>query len=153
MTLMANTYSSLFLHIVFSTKNRKQWIVPEIENRVWSYIGGIARTHNLTAIQVGGVEDHVHVLVLAKPVHSPSEIAKWLKAESSKWIHEEFDQMRTFAWQDGYGAFSVSRSNVPAVVDYIERQREHHRKEPFEDEYERLMKLHEVDYDRAYLLD
>jgi REP element-mobilizing transposase RayT len=153
MTLMANTYSSLFLHLVFSTKNRKKWIVPEIENRVWSYIGGTARTHNLTAIQVGGVEDHVHALVLAKPVHSPSEMAKWLKAESSKWIREEFDQMRTFAWQDGFGAFSVSKSNVPAVVDYIKRQREHHEREPFEVEYERLMTLHEVDYDLAYLLD
>ena len=153
MTLMANTYSSLFLHVVFSTKNRTPWIVPEIQTRVWSYIGGVARTHNLTAIQIGGVEDHVHALVLARPVHSPSEIAKWLKAESSKWIHAEFDQMRTFAWQDGYGAFSVSRSNVPAVVDYIERQRDHHCKESFEREYERLMKLHGVDYDPVYLLD
>ena len=150
---MANTFSSLFLHLVFSTKNRKQGIVPEIENRVWAYIGGIARTHNLTAIQIGGVEDHIHALILSRPVHAPSEIAKWLKAESSKWIHEEFEQMRTFAWQDGYGAFSVSKSNVPAVVDYIKLQREHHIKEPFEQEYERLMKLHEVDYDRAYLLD
>ena len=151
MTSMSNTYSSLLLHIVFSTKNRKKWIVPEIDNRVWSYIGRIARTHDLSAIEVG-VNDHVHALVLGQPVHSPSDIAKWLKAESSKWIHEEFDQMQTFAWQDGFGAFSVSKSNVPAVVDYITRQRERHRKEPFEDEYERLMKLHEVDYDQEYLL-
>jgi putative transposase len=153
MNKMANTYSALFYHIVFSTKNRKLWIKPDIENRVWSYIGGIARTHQLTAIQVGGMEEHIHALLMAKPIHSPSDIAKWLKSESSKWIHTEFDQMKTFAWQDGYGVFSVSKSNVPAVVEYIKNQREHHKKETFEEEYERLMKLHEVDYDPRYLLD
>jgi len=150
---MANTYSSLFYHIVFSTKNRKSWIKPEIENRVWSYIGGIARAHNMQAIQVGGIDDHVHALLRAKPVHSPSEIAKLIKTETSKWIHQEFDQMRTFAWQDGFGVFSVSKSNVPKVVEYIKRQREHHSGESFEDEYEQLMKLHDVEYDPRYLLD
>ncbi|MEO7659250.1 MAG: IS200/IS605 family transposase, partial [Pyrinomonadaceae bacterium] len=150
---MANTYSSLFLHIVFSTKNRKRWITPEIEHRVWAYIGGIARIHGLTAIQVGGTEDHIHALILARPIHSPSAIAKWLKADSSKWIHQEFENMRSFAWQDGFGAFSVSKSNVPAVVDYIMDQRKHHEEESFETEYERLMKLHEVDYDPKYLFD
>jgi putative transposase len=150
---MANTYSSLFLHVVFTTKHRERWIHTEIENRVWAYIGGIARTHKLTAIQVGGVEDHVHALVMPKPIHAPSEVAKWLKSESSKWIHEELEKMKTFGWQDGFGAFSVSKSNVPAVVQYIKNQREHHKKESFEEEYERLMKLHEVDYDPKYLLD
>ena len=90
---------------------------------------------------------------MAKPVHSPSEVAKWIKADSSKWIHEEFERMKMFGWQDGYGAFSVSKSNVPAVVEYIKNQREHHKKESFEEEYERLMKLHEVDYDPQYLFD
>jgi len=150
---MANTYSSLFYHLVFSTKNRKSWIKPEIENRIWSYIGGIARAHNMQAIQVGGIDDHVHALLRAKPVHSPSEIAKLIKTETSKWIHQEFDQMRTFGWQDGFGVFSVSKSNVPKVVEYIKRQREHHLGESFEDEYEQLMKLHEVEYDARYLLD
>jgi REP element-mobilizing transposase RayT len=150
---MANTYSALFYHIVFSTKNRQTWIHDEIENRVWAYIGGVARTHQLTAIQVGGTEDHIHALVMAKPINAPSDIAKWLKAESSKWIHEAFEKLRMFGWQDGYGAFSVSKSNVPAVVDYIKNQREHHKKESFEVEYGRLMTLHEVDYDPRYLLD
>lgn len=149
---MANTYSSLFYHVVFSTKHRQRFIHREIENRVWSYIGGVARTHNLTAVQVGGIEDHVHALILARPVHSPSEIAKWLKAESSKWIPSEFERTRAFGWQDGYGVFTVNKSKVPDVVDYITRQREHHSKESFEEEYERLMKLHGVDYDVQYLL-
>jgi putative transposase len=150
---MANTYSSLFYHIVFSTKHRKHWIKPEIEQRIWQYIGGIARTHSMTALQVGGIDDHCHGLIMAKPVTAPSKIVQHLKGESSKWIHTEFDNMRTFAWQDGYGIFSVSKSKVPDVVDYIKNQREHHEKESFEEEYERLMKLHGIEYDPKYLLD
>lgn len=150
---MANTYSSLFFHVVFSTKNRKKWVHADIEDRVWAYIGGVARHYKIVAIQVGGTEDHIHVLVMTKPIHAPSDIAKWLKADSSKWIHNEFKNMSTFGWQDGYGVFSVSKSNVPRVVEYIQNQREHHEKESFEDEYVRLMKLHEVDYDPQYLFD
>jgi putative transposase len=151
--IMANTYTSLFYHVVFSTKERRRLIHQDIESRFWAYIGGIARTHQITAIQVGGIEDHIHALVLAKPIHSPSQIAQYLKGESSKWVHEEFEKMRLFGWQDGYGAFSVSKSKVPDVVDYIKNQREHHQKETFEEEYERLMKLHGVEYDERYLFD
>ena len=150
---MANTYSCLFYHIVFGTKHRQSFINQEIENRVWSYIGGIARTHTLTAVQIGGIENHVHALVLARPIHSPSQIAQWLKGESSKWIHTEFPRLISFGWQDGYGVFSVSRSKVPDVIEYIKNQREHHQRESFEEEYERLMELHGVDYDKNYLLD
>ncbi len=141
---MANTYSSIFYHIVFSTKNREKWIVAGIENRVWAYIGGIARKHGCTAIQIGGVENHIHALILSPPKFSPSEIAQFLKGESSKWIHEEFPKTVKFGWQDGYSAFSVSKSIVPKVVDYIKNQREHHQGKTFEDEYLELLKLHEV---------
>ncbi len=84
---MANTYSSLFYHIVFSTKHRKELIRPEIEQRIWQYIGGLARTHAMTALQVGGMPDHCHGLIMAKPVIAPSKIVQHLKGESSKWIH------------------------------------------------------------------
>jgi len=87
---MANTYSNLFYHIVFSTKGRFSFIDRQIEERIWAYIGGIARKREMTALQVGGIENHFHVLVLAKPVVAPSQIAQWLKGESSKWIHDEF---------------------------------------------------------------
>lgn len=149
---MANTYSSLFYHIVFSTKHRQDFIFTEIEERIWAYIGGIARTHNMTALQVGGMENHAHALVMAKPIHSPSQIAQHLKGESSKWVHTEFPDVRLFSWQDGFGAFSVSKSKVPDVIEYIKRQREHHQTESFEEEYERMMKLHGVEYDPQYLL-
>jgi REP element-mobilizing transposase RayT len=142
---MANTYTSIFYHFVFSTKNRQKWIGANIENRVWSYIGGIARKHKCTALQIGGIEDHIHALILSPPIHAPSEIAKFLKGESSKWIHEEFPELRGFGWQDGYSAFSVSKSIVPKVIEYIKTQREHHQKKTFEDEYLDLLKLHEID--------
>lgn len=139
--------------MVFSTKHRQNLIDKDIEERVWAYVGGIARTHNMTALQVGGIENHAHALVMARPVHSPSQIAQHLKGESSKWVHTEFPSLSLFGWQDGFGAFSVSKSKVPDVIDYIKRQREHHERESFEEEYERLMKLHGVDYDPQYLLD
>jgi REP element-mobilizing transposase RayT len=150
---MANTYSQLFYHLVFSTKGRLKLIDQEIENRVWSYIGGIARKHDLTALQVGGIEDHIHGLVMARPVVAPYQIPQWLKGESSKWIHDEFPAISRFNWQDGYGIFSVSKSNVQSVIEYIKNQREHHNKQTFEEEYISLLKLHRVDYDERYIFD
>lgn len=149
---MANTYTSLFYHFVFSTKNRQKWISKEIENRVWSYVGGIARKNKCAALQIGGIEDHLHALILSSPVYAPSQIGQFLKGESSKWIHEEFQDLRGFGWQDGYAAFSVSKSAVPKVVEYIKHQRKHHRRKIFEDEYVDLLKLHEIDaVDERYI--
>ena len=128
-------------------------ISPDIEARVWAYIGGIARQHGLIAVIVGGIENHIHVLVLAKPKFAPSQIVQWLKGESSRWIHETFDEMRSFEWQDGYGIFSVSKSSVPDVVDYIKNQREHHEKQSFEEEYVSMLKLNGIDYDERYVFD
>jgi len=148
---MANTYTSLHYHVIFSTKNRERWIVPEIEQRVWGYIGGIARAHRLTALQVGGIEDHIHALVTAPPTIAPFQIAQFLKGDSSKWIHEEFSALRNFGWQDGYGAFTVSKSNIPAVIQYIQNQREHHRKKTFQEEYLEFLHANNIEYDERYL--
>src|SRR5436853_7786885 len=148
---MANTYTSLLYHIVFSTKDRIEHLKPEIEERIWSYIGGVARKHQMTALQVGGVEDHIHALVMAPPVYSPSQIAKFLKGDSSKWVHEEFPRLRGFGWQDGYSAFTVSTSSVPYVVEHIRNQRVHHRKKTFQEEYLELLTKHGVEYDERYL--
>ncbi len=150
---MANTYSNLFYHIVFSTKGRLDIIDVQIEARVWAYIGGIARKHGLIALQIGGIENHIHILIIAKPSISPSQIAQWLKGESSKWIRQEFPNLQKFGWQDGFGVFSVSKSQAPQVIEYIKDQREHHKKQSFEDEYIALLKLHGVDYDERYLFD
>ena len=102
---MANTYTALYYHVVFSTKNRVAYLKPEIESRVWAYIGGVGRAHKITALQVGGIEDHIHALVMASATLSPSQIAQYLKGDSSKGIHEEFPEMRGFAWQDGSWIF------------------------------------------------
>ena len=150
---MANTYSNLFYHIVFSTKGRKNLIDREIEQRVWAYIGGIARNREIVAVQVGGIENHIHVLIMAKPKFAPSQIVQWLKGESSRWIHETFPELRSFEWQDGFGVFSVSKSNVPEVVEYIKNQREHHARQTFEDEYISMLKLNGIDYDERYVFD
>ena len=148
---MANTYTSLHYHVIFSTKNRERWLVPEIEQRVWEYIGGIARAHRMTALQVGGIEDHIHALVTAPPTIAPFQIAQFLKGDSSKWIHEEFSALRNFGWQDGYGVFTVSKSNVPMVIQYIQNQREHHRKKTFQEEYLEFLHANNIEYDERYL--
>jgi putative transposase len=148
---MADTYTSLYYHIVFSTKNRVDYIKPEIEQRVWEYLGGIARENKMAALQVGGIEDHIHTLVKALSTLAPSKIAQLLKGGSSLWIHTEFPELRGFAWQDGYGAFTVSKSAVPDVQRYIQNQRGHHRKVSFQEEYLEFLKKHGVDYDERYL--
>ena len=149
---MANTYSQCFYHIVFSTKGREKLITSDIELRVWSYTGGILKNHDMSGIRIGGIEDHVHVLTMAKPVEAPSKIAQLIKGESSKWIHTELPNLKNFAWQDGYAVFTVSRSIVPKVAEYIANQREHHSTKGFEDEYRELLRLHEIDFDEKYLL-
>jgi REP element-mobilizing transposase RayT len=105
----------------------------------------------MTAIQIGGVEDHIHALVNASATLSPSQIAQFLKGDSSKWIHEEFPTLRNFAWQDGYGGFTVSKSNLPDVVRYIQNQREHHRKKDFQEEYLEFLKRHGIEYDERFI--
>src|SRR5436853_6973986 len=143
---MANTYTSLHYHVIFSTKNREPWLVRDIEQRVWAYIGGVARAHKMTALQVGGTEDHIHALVTAPATLAPSQIAQFLKGDSSKWMHAEFPRLRKFAWQDGYGAFTVSKSNIPEVISYIQNQREHHRKKTFQEEYLEFLQKHGIEY-------
>ena len=148
---MANTYTSLHYHLIFSTKNREPWFTTDIEQRIWAFVGGIARAHNMTALQIGGVEDNIHALVTARATIAPTQIAQYLKGDSSKWIHEEFRSLRGFRWQDGYGAFTVSKSNIPEVITYIQTQREHHCKRTFQEEYLDFLIKNGIEYDERYL--
>jgi REP-associated tyrosine transposase len=148
---MANTYSSIHYHLVFSTKNHVAYLTPDIEQRVWAYIGGVARKHKMIALQVGGFDDHIHALVMAPPILSPSQVAQYLKGDSSKWIHETFPELRDFAWQEGYGAFTVSKSNLESVVSYIQKQREHHQQRTFQEEYLDFLQKHGIEYDERYV--
>jgi REP element-mobilizing transposase RayT len=146
---MANTFSQLYLHLVFSTKDRIALITPDIEQRVWSYMGGVAKKHGLVPIQIRGTDDHAHALLGVPTTMAPADAAKYLKGDSSKWLRAEL--LPDFGWQDGYGAFSVSKSLIPTVVRYIQNQREHHKRHSFEGEFVELLKLHEIEYDERYL--
>lgn len=148
---MANTFTSLHYHMVFSTRNRERWISPDVEERIWAYLGGIAKENKVHPIQIGGIEDHVHLLLGAPASLAPSKIAQLIKVGSSAWIHDTFPNMKGFAWQDGYGVFSVSKSNIPDVVEYIRGQREHHRTRTFQEEYLAFLKRHEIQYDERYV--
>jgi putative transposase len=150
---MANTYTSLHYHIVFSTKNRERWLRPEIEQRIWAYLGGIARENGLKPLSIGGVDDHVHLLVSMPPNISVSEALKQIKGGSSGWVKENFPGCRGFGWQDGYGAFTVSKSQILEVEEYIRKQREHHRVKSFMEEYRAFLDKHEVEYKEEYLWD
>jgi putative transposase len=150
---VANTFTSLHYHFVFSTKKREPWIRDDIEERVWSFLGGIARENKMKAIKIGGMPDHIHLALGLPPTLAVSEAAKLIKGGSSQWIKTEFPGMRGFGWQDGYAAFSVSKSNLSEVVTYIDKQREHHRKKTFQEEYVAFLERHKVEYDERYLWD
>ncbi len=148
---MANTYSALYFHIVFSTKNREPWLKADPAPRVWEILGGIARDHRMTPIQIGGFDDHVHALVSSPPALAVSKAVQYLKGVSSKWIHEEMRGFKAFAWQDGYGAFTVSKSQIASVVNYIRDQRNHHAKLSFQDEFRAMLQKHDLEFDERYV--
>lgn len=148
---MSNTYTALHYHIIFSTKDREPWLRHDIEERVWSFIGGIARENGMKSLRIGGMPDHVHAVLSLPPTLALSKALQHLKGGSSKWIKEAIPGMQGFSWQDGYAAFSVSKSNLSEVLTYVEHQREHHRVKVFQDEYLAFLERHGIEYDKRYL--
>jgi putative transposase len=148
---MANTYTCLHYYIIFSTKDREPWLKPDIQDRVWSYLAGIAQNNKMNPIQIGGMPDHVHLVVGLPTTLSMSEALHLIKGGSSKWIKEELPGMRGFAWQDGYSAFTVSQSNLAEVVSYVKNQHEHHRVKTFQEEYLAFLEKHGLEYERRYV--
>ncbi|MCI0348815.1 MAG: IS200/IS605 family transposase [Acidobacteriales bacterium] len=147
---MSQSYVSNLVHIVFSTIERRQLIRETDQARLWAYIAGIGRNHDMTVITVGGVLDHIHVLTHIPPIFSIAKAVSVLKANSSRWMNE---RGKSFAWQKGYGAFSVSVSNLERVKNYIDTQVEHHRRRSFEQEFIALLKKHKVPYEPARIFD
>jgi putative transposase len=147
---MAQTCGNVVVHLILSTKQRKPLITPEIHSDLFAYLGGIVREMRATALIINGTCDHVHMLVRIRPAHSIAEIARVIKTNSSKWLHEKGHK---FAWQAGYGVFSVSESNIPAVTRYIATQEEHHSKHSFQEEYIAFLKRNNVAYDERYIWD
>jgi putative transposase len=150
---MPGTYSQILLHVVFSTKHREPWITPDIAGRLYSYMGGIVRAEKGVLYDIGGVEDHIHVYLRWRPDATISDLMRTVKAQSSKWVHETYPRLGAFAWQTGYSVFSVSKSQEGAVKAYIAGQYEHHKKEDFESELLRMLRLHEIEFDERYVLD
>src|SRR4029434_2467986 len=141
---MAHSYTNLLYHIVYGTKERRPLIDDEFQPRLYEYLGGTIRGLKSTALEIGGVEDHVHILAKVSPTIAISDFLEKLKANSSKWAKSV---RRGFGWQDGYSAFTVSESQVERVRAYIRNQREHHKKTSFRDELIALFKAHGVQYD------
>ena len=148
---MAHSYSSCLMHYVFSTKNRRKTISSELRERLWPYLGGIARENDMKALAVGGTDDHVHILVSLPATVSVSKAIQLIKGGSSKWIHETFPFHADFAWQEGYGAFSIGTSGVKDTMRYVDAQEEHRRTKTFEEEYLAFLKKHDIEYDERYV--
>jgi REP element-mobilizing transposase RayT len=149
---MAHTFTSIHLHLIFSTKNRRPLLTPHIKPRLFDYMGGIIRNKDGASLLINGPDDHVHILARIPTTISISDFLRDLKGDSSLWVHDELAQ-RDFAWQTGYAAFSVSKSSLEDVRTYIANQEEHHRHVSFQDEYLAFLKRHEIDYDPRFVFD
>jgi len=148
---MPQSFVSLHVHVVFSTKNRKAQITEDLASRLYEYIGGIIRGEGGCLVAAGGMPDHVHLLVSFGKELSTAKAVRLIKSNSSKWIHETFPKRHDFRWQAGYGAFGVSNSNVEAVTRYIRDQAAHHQRRSFQEEFRELLNRHGIEFDERYL--
>jgi putative transposase len=148
---MAHTYVNCLMHVVFSTKERRNYICTELQEKLYSYIGGIAREYKSTLLAAGGIDNHIHLLLSIPSTISVSELIKNIKGSSSHWVHQSFPQYHSFSWQEGYSAFSVSISQVQNTIKYINSQQEHHKGKSFELELVAFLKKHQIPYDERYL--
>jgi REP element-mobilizing transposase RayT len=147
---MSHTYCCSLFHCVFSTKERCKTIVPEIQPRLWAFMGGIARNHEMKALGIGGMEDHVHILLSLPTSLAIAKAMQEIKSASSRWMHESCG-MGSFDWQEGYGAFSIGWAQMSATLAYIERQGQHHRTRDFQSEFLAFLKKHRIEYDPRYV--
>jgi len=149
--IMAETFTNLIYHIVFSTKNRQPLITGAYQSRLYDYVGGTIRDLGGISLAINGTEDHVHLLAKLRPDKALSDVLRDLKANASGWMRDVFPDLKDFSWQRGYGAFTVSQSNVEKVQDYIARQKEHHQKKSFRDEFIEFLEANGIEYNEKYL--
>ena len=150
---MANTYTQLYFHIVFAVKGRSNYISEQWKDELYKYISGIIANKNQKLMIVNGMPNHIHLLIGTKPNCNLSDLIRDIKANSSKWINEKKFTNFHFEWQTGFGAFTVSQSVVPKVIEYIKNQEEHHRKKTFKEEYVEFLKAYQIDFKDEYLFD
>src|SRR5947207_2806077 len=147
---MPQSFTCLHFHLIFSTKNRAASITPDLQPRLYDYIGGILRAEKSRLLAAGGMPDHVHLLCALSKELAVADSLRLIKANSSKWIHETFPQHQSFAWQ---GAFAVSYSHLDDVKQYIARQADHHRTKTFQEEFVAFLRKHDIEFDERYLWD
>ena len=148
---MPDSYTNLLYHVVFSTKDRRPLITPEHEPRLYNYIGGIVRSAGGISLALNGTEDHIHLLTKLRPDCALSDVLRDLKANATGWMHDVFPSLKNFSWQRGYGAFTVSQSNVEEVRNYIARQKQHHRKTSFREEFIQFLQENGIEYDERFI--
>lgn len=148
---MANTYTQIHVQTVFAVQNQKSLIDDEWKDDLYKYITAIIQNNDHKLLQINGMQDHIHCLFGLRPVQSLSDLMKQVKQDSSKWINQNHLAKDSFSWQEGFGAFSYSKSQLPRVIKYIQNQQEHHKTRTFREEYLSLLKTHGVDYDERYI--
>jgi REP element-mobilizing transposase RayT len=148
---MAHTLTNLLTHVIFSTHGRAPLIVDAIQDDLHAYLGGILRELRATPIVIGGTTDHIHLLIRLPADLAIADCLRVLKTNSSRWVKERWLERRSFGWQGGYGAFSVSESNRANVIRYIQQQAQHHLRVSFQDEFLALLRKHGVAFDEQYL--
>ncbi len=148
---MANTYSQLYIHLVFAVKNRGCFIGPSWQQELYAYLTGVIENRRHKVYAIGGMRDHIHILVSMSPAQSVSELVQETKRASTLWIKERHLVDGNFAWQEGFGAFSYGKSQVNNVVTYIQNQKQHHLGKTFREEYEEFLKIFEIEYDERYV--
>ena len=148
---MPNSYTQIHIQFVFAVKYRKALISKEWKERLHQYVTGIFRENNHKMLQINSMPDHIHIFIGMRPHQSISSLVQNVKTESSKWIKEQDPAAKSFAWQEGYGAFSYSKSQVHRVVRYIANQEQHHQEQTFLDEYRKFLKSFEIEWDEQYI--
>lgn len=148
---MSNTYTQIHIQAVFTVQNRECVIAKEWKDELYKYISGIIQKQNHKLLCINGMPDHIHVLFGMRPSQSLSDLLQDIKGDSSKWINKKNFVNGKFSWQEGYGAFSYGKSQLPQVCRYIERQVEHHKKKTFLDEYKEFLDAFGIEYDERFL--
>ena len=149
---MANTYTQLYTHFVFAVQNRPSLISESWQRDLYKYMNGIIKEQGHRPYAINGPSNHVHILVSMSPNQSSSDLVYYIKRSSSLWINEKKLVPGKFSWQEGFGAFSYGKSQIPKIVAYIENQQKHHMKKTFHEEYIAFLKAFEIDFDERYIL-
>jgi REP element-mobilizing transposase RayT len=148
---MSQSLSKLYIHLIFHTKNNESFIDTDIESELYAYLGGLLKDIKCVPIKINGIENHIHILCIMSKNISLADLTEDIKRNSSRWIKTKGDKYKNFAWQGGYGGFSVSQSKADVVKHYIENQKEHHKALSFKEEYIRFLKEYDIDFNEDYL--